>query len=155
GQQLFNTVFVPGPMKDTVNASIPENDVTAFSGLIPDALTTSDNDGTGNTIANRAGLLDAIGVTALPNGAPLLRPAAFPNTDKGLLRKALLPDVLRLDRSRPAAELGIGGNGLQNGRRLGDDVLDIALRLLRQLADVRFPAGSNLPGSGPATGRAA
>src|SRR5262249_44805863 len=73
----------------------------------------------------------------------------------GRWRKALPPDVRGLDLSRPAAELGIGGNGLQNGRRLGDDVLDIALRLLRQLADVRFPPGSGLPGSGPAAGRAA
>ena len=33
---------------------------------------------------------------------------------------------------------------------LGDDVIDIALRLLRQLADVNFPASTKVPGSGPA-----
>jgi hypothetical protein len=155
GQQLFNTVFMPAAMKDAFNAAIPENDVAAYSSFVPDALTTTDNDGSGNTISGRVTVLNTAGVTAPPNGAPLLLPASFANTDKDLLRKALLPDVLRLDLSKNATDLGIGGNGLQNGRRLGDDVLDIALRLLRQLADVRFPPGSGLPGAGPADTRAA
>jgi hypothetical protein len=153
GQELINTVFIPGPMKDAFNQAIPENDAATFGSSVPDALTTTDNDGTGNTIANRAALLGQLGVTALPGGVPLLLPATFENTDKNLLRSAIFPDVLRLDLSRQATELGIGGNGLQNGRRLGDDVTDIALRLLRQLADVRFPPGSGVPGSGPGTGR--
>jgi hypothetical protein len=85
----------------------------------------------------------------------LLLPSTFPNTSKNLIRIAVLPDVLRLDLSLPPNDLAIGQFGLQNGRRLGDDVLDIALRLLRQLADVKFPTGSTLPGSGPSTGRAA
>ncbi|PWU20563.1 MAG: hypothetical protein C5B48_12375 [Candidatus Rokuibacteriota bacterium] len=151
GQQLFNTVFMPAAMKDAFNAAIPENDRSAFSSFVPDALTTTDNDGTGNTIAGRVVVLNAVGSATPPNGAPLLLPDTFPNADTDLLRKALLPDVLRLDLSKAATDLGIGGNGLQNGRRLGDDVLDIALRLLRQLADVQFPAGSGLPGSGAAT----
>jgi Domain of unknown function (DUF4331) len=155
GQQLFNTVFMPGPMKDAFNAGIPQNDVTAFSQFVPDALTTTDNDGTGNTIAGRVTVLNAVGSAAPPNGAPLLLPGTFANTDKDLLRKALLPDVLRLDLSKSPTDLSIGANGLQNGRRLGDDVLDIALRLLRQLADVRFPPNSALPGSGPAGTRVA
>jgi hypothetical protein len=155
GQQLINTVFIPAGMKDAFNAAIPENDLATFGSFVPDALTTADNDGTGNTIAGRASVLNAVGVTTLPNGVPLLLPATFENTDKALLRKAIFPDVLRLDLSQASGALNVGGNGLQNGRRLGDDVTDIALRLLRQLADVRFPPGSGLPGSGPAGSRAA
>jgi hypothetical protein len=149
GQTLLFTVFVPIGLRDALNAAAPENDVTAMGSLIPDALTTTDNDGTGNTIAGRASLLQTIGVTSLPNGAPLALPSTFANTDRDLLRKALLPDILRLDLARAPNDLAVGANGLQNGRRLGDDVVDILLLLARQLADVRFPAGSGLPGSGP------
>ena len=42
----------------------------------------------------------------------------------------------------------IGQFGLTNGRRPGDDVIDIALRVLRQLADVNFPSALGVPGSG-------
>jgi hypothetical protein len=79
----------------------------------------------------------------------LLLPATFANTSKDLLRIALLPDVLRLDLSRDPNDLAIGAFGVTNGRRLGDDVIDIELRLLRQLADVNFPAATKVPGSGP------
>lgn len=149
GQQLINTVFLPANLKDAFNAGIPSEDVARWSNLVPDALTTMDNDGTGNTLAARAAVLGALGVTSLPNGAPLLLPPSFPNMNRNLIRVAILPDVLRLDLDLPPGELAIGQFGLQNGRRLGDDVTDIALRLLRQLADVNFPAGSGLPGSGP------
>src|SRR3989442_15736915 len=103
------------------------------------------------TLFRSAAVLDAVGVTALPNGAPLLLPPSFTNTDRDLLRKALLPDVLRLDLARPATTLDVGANGLQNGRRAGDDVSDIIFRLARQLADVKFPDGflGGIPGSGP------
>ena len=49
GQQAIATVFVPAAQRDAFNFAIPENDVAAYSSLIPDALTTTDNDGTGNT----------------------------------------------------------------------------------------------------------
>ena len=155
GQQAFNTVFGTAATKDTINNTVPADDVANYSSLVPDALTTTDNDGTGNTIAGRATVLNAVGVTSLPNGVPLLLPSTFANTNKDLLRVALLPDVLRLDVSLNPTDLAIGQFGLQNGRRPGDDVVDIALRLLRQLADVRFPSGSMLPGSGPVGSRAA
>jgi len=100
-------------------------------------------------------VLNTVGVTALPNGAPLLLPSTFVNTSRDLLRIALLPDVLRLDLDLEPTNLALGQFGLQNGRRLGDDAVDIALRLLRQLADVKFPTGSGLPGSGPTASRAA
>ncbi len=155
GQQAFNTVFGTAPLKDTINNTVPADDVANYSSLVPDALTTADNDGTGNTIAGRATVLNAVGVTSLPNGVPLLLPSNFGNTNKNLLRVALLPDVLRLDLNLAPTDLAIGQFGLQNGRRPGDDVIDIALRLLRQLADVKFPSGSALPGSGPVGSRAA
>jgi hypothetical protein len=149
GHQVFKTIFIPSPNKDPFNRSVPAEDVVNVSQFVPDALTTADNDGTGNTIAGRAAVLDAVGVTALPNGVPLLLPPSFGNTDKNLIRKVLIPDVLRIDLARPATDVGVASNGLQNGRRFGDDVIDILLRLSRQLADVKFPTGSGLPGSGP------
>jgi hypothetical protein len=154
GQQAFATVFVPkGIPRDAQNAEIPEHDVANYSALVPDALTTTDNDGTGNTISGRASLLAALGLTALPNGAPLLLPGTFVNTNKDLLRVALLPDVLRFDLDLPAGTQAIGQFGLQNGRSLEDPSIDIALQLLRQLADVHFPSG--VTGGGPLGSRAA
>jgi len=150
GQPVFNTVFIPTGMKDAFNAGVPADDKTRWSGFVPDALTTTDNDGSGNTIAGRAGLLTALGLTALPNGAPLLLPANFENTNKDLLRVALLPDVLRLSIDTDPNDLAIGQFGLTNGRRPGDDVIDIALGVLRQLADVNFPSALGVPGSGKA-----
>jgi hypothetical protein len=150
GQPVFNTVFIPSAMKDAFNAGVPADDVTRWSSFVPDSLTTTDNDGTGNTISGRAGLLTALGLTSLPYGAPLLLPATFTNTSKDLLRSALLPDVLRLDLSAQPSDQGIGQNGLINGRRPSDDVIDIALRVLRQLADVNFPSALGVPGSGTA-----
>lgn len=155
GQQAFSTVFIPkGAPRDAENAEIPEHDVANYSGLIPDALTTTDNDGTGNTIAGRASLLTALGLTTLPNGAPLLLPGTFANTSKDLLRIALLPDVLRFDLDLVAPnDQAIGQFGIQNGRHLNDPAIDIALQLLRQLADVHFPAG--VTGGGPVGTRVA
>ena len=149
GHQLFKTIFLPTSVKDRFNRSIPETDAARFSQFIPDALTTTDNDGTGNTISGRAALLDTIGVTELPEGSPLALPANFGNTRRDLLRRVLIPDVLRINFALPATDVGVATNGLQNGRRFGDDVVDILLLLSRQLADVKFPALSGLPGSGP------
>jgi len=148
GQQLFKTIFVPTNEREAFNATDPSGDLTNWSSLVPDALTTADNDGTGNTIASRVAVLNAVGVGAAPNGAPLLLPSNFVNTNKDLLRVALLPDVLRLDLDRDSADLAIGQFGLQNGRRPGDNVTEILMRIARQLADIKFPNGSGLPGSG-------
>ena len=128
------------------NFEIPEHDVANYSGLIPDALTTVDNDGSGNTIAGRAAVLTSLGLTALPNGAPLLLPASFNNTSKDLLRIALLPDVLRFDLDLDPSNPAIGQFGLQNGRTLNFSSIDVPLQLLRQLSDVHFPSG--IPGGG-------
>jgi hypothetical protein len=150
GQPAISTVFIPKPLKDAFNQGVPSDDVARFSQFIPDALTTADNDGTGNTISARAGLLGTLGLTTLPVGVPLLLPATFANTSKDLLRIALMPDVLRLDLTRQPNDLAIGAFGVSNGRRPGDDSVDIELRLLRQLADVNLPAALKVPGSGPA-----
>ena len=161
GQQAFSTIFVPsGAARDAFNFAIPENDVANYSSLVPDALTTTDNDGSGNTISGRASLLTGLGLAALPNGAPLLLPATFGNTSKDLLRIALLPDVQRLNVDEPSAtttsgSLDIGVAGLQNGRPIDFSTIDIPLQILRQLADVQFPSGAGIPGGGPAGSRAA
>lgn len=148
GQAAFATVFVPTPLKDIFNAGIPSDDMARFSGLVPDALTTTENDGRGNTIAGRRAVLSALGLTRAPNGASLLLPENFGNTNRNLLRVALLPDVIRLDLARPPADVAIGQFGMLNGRRAGDDVVDILLRLARELADVNFPDALAVPGSG-------
>lgn len=150
GQPAINTVFIPKPLKDAFNAGIPSEDVARWSQFIPDTLTTRDNDGTGNTIAGRVAVLNALGLGTLPNGAPLLLPADFANTNPNLLRAALLPDVLRFDMDLDPDNQAIGQFGVENGRRPGDDVIDIELRLLRQLADVNFSGVGAVPGSGPA-----
>jgi hypothetical protein len=172
GQQLFKTIFVPAAMREAFNASAPANDMQNWSSLVPDALTTRDNDGTGNTISGRANLLTTLGLTGASGsspgtgfGAPLLLPATFNNTNVNLLRVALLPDVLRLNLNLlptgilPGAaaaggngdpQLGLGAFGLQNGRRPADTVTDILLQLSRQLADVNFPSSLGVAGSGPA-----
>jgi hypothetical protein len=167
GQQLFNTVFGTAALKDQINETVPADDVKNYSSLVPDALTTTDNDGTGNTIANRASLLTTIGVTSLPDGAPLLPSgvngsAIYANTSADLARNVILPDYLRLDTSilppndiPTPATIGAFANpkgtvtlGFQDGRRPADPVGDILLLVARQVLDVQFPAGSGLPGSG-------
>ena len=147
GQAAFNTVFIDSSLKDHFNSLPPDQDMDFGARFVPDALTS--NDTTGNTIAGRATVLGALGLTSAPNGAPLLLPASFTNTNKDLLRVALLPDVIRLDLDLPSGDLAIGQFGLANGRRPGDDMVDILLQVARQLADVTFPEALGVPGSGP------
>ena len=118
GQQVINTVFIPSGMKDDFNAGSPSDDVEMFGGLIPDALTTEDTDGTGNNIDGRIAVLQLSGLAGIPNGAPLLLPEGFEHPlglGNDLLRVALLPDVLRLDLNRDSDDQSIGLFGLQNG----------------------------------------
>src|SRR4030095_13993672 len=106
GHQVFKTIFIPSEFKDPFNRSVPADDAVNVSRFIPDSLTTTDNDGTGNTIQGRADLLTALGLTALPNGVPLLLPGNFGNTDKNLIRNVLIPDVLRIDLALPGTDVG-------------------------------------------------
>ena len=151
GHQVFKTVFLPTAVKDAFNRTAPSGDNGFVAQFIPDALTTTDNDGSNNTIAGRAQLLTDAGVATLPGGIDLLLGGTFANTDKNLLRKTLIPDVLRINLAMPATDVGVASNGLQNGRRYHDDVIDIVLRLARELADVKFPDATfpTVPGSGP------
>jgi len=87
---------------------------------------------TDNTIAGRAGLLETLGLTTLPNGAPLLLPTEMANQDPDLLRMLLLPHVGRIDLDLAPDDLAIGHFGITNGRRPGDDVTDLTFHLTRQ-----------------------
>src|SRR5204863_10086081 len=79
GHQVFTSVFLPTPVKDAFNRSVPATDTAGYAQYIPDALTSTDT--TGNTIAARAGVLDTINVTSLPGGAPLVLDPMATNTD--------------------------------------------------------------------------
>jgi hypothetical protein len=144
GHQVLKTVFIPGPQREAFNSSIPQDDMQNWSNLIPKALNS--NDPGGNTPAARYQFLNSFGVFTPGQGAPALLPQTFFNSDSDLLRKLLLPDELRLDLNLAPTTLSIGTFGLQNGRRPGDDALDIMLRVVRQLADIDF-AGSGRPGA--------
>jgi hypothetical protein len=148
GQAAFSTIFIPKQLKDAFNQTIPSQDMANYSSFVPDALTTTDNDGTGNTFANRVTLLNALGLTSLPNGAPLLFPSTNSNTDVNYLRKTFLPDVLRLDLSQPPGNLEPGVIGVTNGRRFADAVIDAEMLIVRQFCDINFPASLKVPGSG-------
>src|SRR5271165_6496377 len=88
GQQAFKTVFVPAAMREAFNASTPQDDMTNWSSLVPDALTSTDTGG--NTIAARYDLLNSLGLFSGGTGAPALLPSTFTNTNKSLLRSATL-----------------------------------------------------------------
>lgn len=148
GQPAFATIFIPKQLKDGFNQGIPSQDVARYSSFVPDSLTNTDNDGTGNTIAARASLLNTLGLTTLPNGAPLLLPSGFVQTDVNFLRTRLLPDVIRVDLSQPGTNIEPGAIGVANGRRFADDQIDIEMRLVRELCDINFPASLKVPGSG-------
>lgn len=146
GQQVFKTVFVPSAQREAFNASVPQDDIKNWSSLVPNTLTS--NDPNGNTIAARFDLLNSLGLFTLPAGAPALLPRSFTNTDPHFARNALLPDVLRLDLSLAPTDLAVGQFGEQNGRRPADAVLDIVMRIGRQLFDVDFQ-GSGRAGALP------
>lgn len=143
GQQAFKTVFVPASLREQFNSSIPEHDTANWSYLVPDALTSTDSNG--NSVAARYDLLDSLGLFSAGVGAPALLPRTFTNTNVNLLRNATLPDVQRLDLTLDPSNLAVGVNGLQNGRRPGDDAVDILVRLVRQLSDIDF-AGTGAVG---------
>jgi len=144
GQQAFKTLYVPSAKREAYNATVPANDIANWSSLVPNALNS--NDPGGNTPAARYQLLNSLGLFTAGAGAPALYPSTFFNSDPNLLRELLLPDVLRLDLTLAPTTLAVTTFGLQNGRRPGDDVIDIQLRMLRQLSDVDF-AGSGRAGA--------
>ncbi len=151
-------------VKDVFNRLGPQWDVENFAYLVPDALLFDAVTGGGeNSIQGRRAVLASGGFLAPPNGVSYLLDQLSPpynvlrttNTDRRLLEELLLPDMMRLDLNnlpdgaRPYAAAGSNSSpyfgvlsiGMQNGRRPGDDVTDIYLRMGRELVDVTNDEG--------------
>ncbi|MGH9148838.1 MAG: DUF4331 domain-containing protein, partial [Acidimicrobiales bacterium] len=127
GIPLVNEVLIPLGQKDRWNASDPADDVANFGSFIlnpePAALIPV--------------LYPGVSTPSGPRTAdvlPVLQGAGAGLTGANLLAPA---DLLRLNTSTPVtaspdrlAILAGDAQGFPNGRRLGDDVVDILLRLL-------------------------
>ncbi len=157
------TDITDNKIKDVYNRLAPQWDVQNFGYLVPDSLIFDPAFGE-NSIQVRRAILEAGGFTAPGNGTSIMLDQLAPpyntlrstNTDKRLLEELLLPDVIRVDMSnlpdntpstpRPYAQTGSNSSsyfgilsiGMQNGRRPADDVLDIYLRMGRELVDVAY-----------------
>ena len=131
GNPLFNEVFVALKDKDNYNRMSPEDDLANFA-------TYAEN-------PELAVLLNAIYATAIPESG------------RSDLVGIFIPDVIRVDTSTGPVPLAgqasfdrlsvFGGDltggvasGFPNGRRLGDDVVDIALTALAE----GIPVGDNV-----------
>ncbi len=125
GQPLVNEVVIPYKVKDTFNSLKPTQDAAALPFVKNSELAATINAvcGTDIKVKNRNDLVQVFlkGVTGINNPVGKERPAEY----------------LRLNTKwqagQPGSRLGvIGGdkNGFPNGRRLGDDVLDIALQVV-------------------------
>ena len=95
-----NSLLIPADQKNAFNAGNPSNDVQAFGGTLTTVL---------NTL--RGAVTNAIGAET---GGPL---GNMPSAD--VATKILVPYVVTIDFSQPVQ--------FPNGRRLQDDVADIAL----------------------------
>jgi hypothetical protein len=98
----INTALIPTSMKDAFNAGDPQGDATAFR----PAATTQIN-------GLRAAVDNLFGISAPQSGGPL-----GPLTSEQVAA-ALIPDIVTIDFSKPVQ--------FPNGRRLNDDVIDVAL----------------------------
>ncbi len=159
------TDITDAKVKDVFNRLGPQWDVENFGYLVPDALLFDAVTGGGeNSIQGRRAVLASGGFLTQPNGVAYLLdqlPAPYnvlrtTNTDARLLQRLLLPDMMRLDLNnqpdgvRPYAAAGSNSSpyfgvlsiGMQNGRRPGDDVTDIYLRMGRELVDVTNDEGT-------------
>ncbi len=125
GQPLVNEVVIPYQVKDTFNSLKPRQDAAALPFVQNSELAASINAvcGTKIQVKNRDDLVQVFlkGVKGINNPRGKERPAEY----------------LRLNtawqKGQPFSTLGvIGGdkNGFPNGRRLQDDVLDIALQVV-------------------------
>jgi len=148
GQQVVSTVFVPGALRDAFNLAIPENDLRDFGHLIPDAIGGPDGGGIEALNARYDFLAGAGAFSTAPPLAP--RGTNLNPIGRELIRVAVLPDMLRLDIDADPNDLAIGQFGFQNGRRLGDDVVDITFRIARQLFALTIlsdPSQTPMPGT--------
>ena len=100
----INTAAVPSGAKDLYNQGDPVNDVEAFLAAATDTV---------------QGLRDAVNAVLGPeDGGPL------GDLTAGAVARAVLPDVVTIDFSKPVDFPNV------NGRKLTDDVIDIALALV-------------------------
>jgi len=125
GMPLVNEVVIPLEDKDKFNASEPMNDVSNFGAYVVDP-----------ELAKLLNLLYGISVPPAPRNDLV---AVFATGVAGLNQPAngSPGEMLRLNLLIPPAATPdrfgvIGGDlaGFPNGRRLGDDVVDIALRVV-------------------------
>jgi hypothetical protein len=125
GQPLVNEVVVPYQVKDTFNSLKPRQDAAALPFVQNSELAASLNAvcGTKIQVKNRNDL-----VQVFLKGVPHI------NNPRGKERAA---EYLRLNTvwqdRQPFSRLGVVGgdnNGFPNGRRLQDDVVDIALQVV-------------------------
>jgi len=151
-------------VKDVYNRLAPQWDLQNFAYLVPDALLfDAANGASENSIQERRAILESGGFLNQPGGVTYMLDQLAPpynvlrttNTDPRLLEELLLPDYMRVDLNnlpdaiRPYAAassnsspyFGILSIGMQNGRRPGDDVTDIYLRMGRELVDVTNDEG--------------
>jgi len=138
---LVNEVVIGLPDKDRFNASQPRNDAQFLTYV------------TYPTLPALLELLFNVPAPTLFPRADLV--AAFLTGVDGINRTATAAEMLRLNTSfvaRPAAQqsnLGVlGGDtaGFPNGRRPGDDVVDIELRVaMGALLDATVAPAGNLP----------
>lgn len=131
GNPLFNEALVALKDKDNYNRTSPTTDATKFA-----------------TYAENPELAFLINFVLFGNSSGT---SPLPKTGRTDLRAIFIPDVLRVDTTTPPVRLpgqtgfsrlgvlgsdvttGIGGSrsgGWPNGRRIGDDVVDIALTAL-------------------------
>jgi hypothetical protein len=125
GQPLVNEVVIPYQVKDTFNSLKPRQDAAALPFVQNSELAATLNAvcGTKAPVKNRDDL-----VQVFLTGVPTI------NNPKG---KGTPSEMLRLNTRWQAGQtfnrlgvLGGDANGFPNGRRLQDDVLDIALQVV-------------------------
>jgi len=152
GNPLVNEVVLPAGLKDAFNGLTPSKDAT-----IPEVVARVTDPELPKLIEGIYGVpapagprndLVEIFLTGIAKGAPTLDGSAAPiqadlnshvlNADKGQIQPS---EMLRLNTSiKPTAEpnrLGVLGGDLQgfpNGRRLGDDVIDISIQAVEGAA---------------------
>jgi Domain of unknown function (DUF4331) len=135
GMPLVNEVVIPRSHKDLFNASEPKDD-----GQFLPFVQTSE----------LAGILNALFKVKVPANPRNDLVLAFLKGVPGLTEKGVPCEYLRLNMTVPPSpqpnRLGLlaGQNdGFPNGRRLGDDVVDIALRVVAGVLDKKFNVSPN------------
>ena len=125
GQPLVNEVVVPYRVKDTFNSLKPKQDAAALPFVQSSELAATMNAvcGTDAPVKNRDDL-----VQVFLTGIPGINNPSGNGTPSEMLRLST-----RWLAGQPMSRLGVLGgdkNGFPNGRRLSDDVVDIALQVV-------------------------